>query len=325
MIEHTFEVPLVYYFKYLESKRHSKETSGVAVETVQVTIREADMAELPQAARYDNSSAPDGKETFRLGPDGFYKEVHMSRYSGDRNQYLLSQELVEFSQNGTTYANALFNGQQPTAYERYQRGEARDPASVAVIKSSDREQALATLTDRARNLLVMDGRLLERFEIPVLFVSRGSSWVTVDVGDRKKFADKPQAQIFPLNQFDEASAFAMEHFRRPLDERDRVEILLPNVFDFDDVTPAVLELLSQSVVAHKKDIGSFDKDTMIVWADFRDAVSKAITSKTEEDIEVAIECGNLYRANPLAYESATSKLDAAIERWAMRGVPAMTL
>jgi hypothetical protein len=324
MIEHTFEVPLVYYFRFLETKRHKTEASGVAVETVKVTIREAEKAELPEAARYDNSIAPNGKETFRMGSDGFYKEVHFCRYSGDPNQYLLSQELVEFSQSGTVYANALFNGQQSSAYERYQRGEARDPSSVATVKSSGREEALATLMDRARNLIVMDGKVLERYEMPVLYVSRSSSWVSVDVGDKKTFADKAQAQIFPLSQFDEASAFTAEHFNKPLDERDRIEILIPNVFDFDDVTPAVLELLRQAVNQHWKDIGHADKATAVAWLDFRDATSKAMVSKSEADVEAAIECGNVYRAKPLAYERAISKLDTAIERWAMRSVPAMT-
>jgi hypothetical protein len=320
MIEHEIEVPLVYYFSYLETRRHSKPVNGIGVETLKVKIREADLAEVPVAARHKVSSAPGGKETFRIGPDGFYTEVHASRYSGRPSQYLIAQELREFSEQGQTYCNALFEDMERSAYERFQRGEAINPESVAIIKTSGREKALETLTANAANLLVMDGAVWRRVEMPVYYVTQGGGflstpYVDIEIGDKSKFADKPQERIFPLNQFDEAKAYALSHFNGEVDHAQRAEIFIREAFNYDDVTPATLELLSRSMEEHRKDIGYSDKETATIWFDFRDATTKALATKQEADIEAAIECGKLYRARPEAYERAAKLLDEAAMRW----------
>jgi hypothetical protein len=320
MIEHEIEVPLVYYFTYVPSRRHSKDLKATAVEQVKVSIREADAAEMPVAARHKVWGAPDGKESFRVGPDGFYTEVHDSRWSGRPSEYLLSQELREFSQQGQIYCNALFEGMERGAYEDFQRGHAIAPDSVAIIKSSKRDQAMDQLLQNAANLVVLDGRMWRRVEMPVYHISQGGSffdtpYASVEIGPRSKFEDKAKDRIFPLNQFDEVKAYAAAHLNGGLDDDARAEIFIREAFDYDDVTPATLELLEKAAEQHRKDIGSFNKETAMVWYDFRDATAKALETHNEEDIEAAIACGRAYIQNGMAYDTATKRIEQAALRW----------
>ncbi len=329
MIEHKITVPLVYHFTYLPTARHSKGVRGIAVEKIVVTIRESDLAEMPVAARRKVYSAPGGKESYRLGLDGFYSEVHASRYSGRPNQYLLAQELREFSEEGSPYNNALLKNMDSSAYERYLKGEGIAPDSVAKITSSKRDEAFTALMENARNLMVVDGIVLSRSEMPVYYVRQGGgfyeSYITVEVGDKAGFKDKPQAQIFPLNQFEDMKAYATSHFNGRFDDDDRVEILIPQAFDFDDIKPATLELLSRSMQKHQASIGYADKQTAEAWFDFRDQVHKAMETKSDADIGDAIERGNCYRNSEAPKADAIDLLDEAIKRWDNRAVTGLTI
>jgi hypothetical protein len=318
MIEHTLTVPLAYSFSYLPTRRHTNAVRGIGLEYVNVTVREGGEAELPVAARYQDHTAPEGVLHFRLGPDGFYREAFASRSSGAKSVYQSSRELREMSEKGETYCNALLQGQDATSYERFRNGEAIDPNTVATIVKSDRDKAMVQLLARADQLIIIDGAVHEHFKMPVLFIERWGffeSGVSVEIGDHTKFASKPQTQVFPLDRFHDANQYSIQHFHKPVDDYSKVEILIPQAFQYDDITPATLERLGRSMRSHQKDIGYADKATAMAWYDYRNATELALTTKNETDIDAAIQSGNEYRAIARDNAYGTKDLDMAMERW----------
>lgn len=329
MIEHEIKIPLVFKVQYLPSRRHSKPLNIFAHEMVTVTVREADAAEAPIATRYDKYKAPDGKLAIRWLNGEFYRPIYDSRWSGRPAQYLIAQELREFSEAGRPYYNPLFRDLTLYGYEEHTRSPTPEVSTLPIIRWSGRDEALQKLMATAKDLLVVDGLTYERIGMPVYSVSDKGFFersVSVDIGPIEEFKDRSTTTIFPLTRFQDAQEHAARHLGVTLPADDAAEILIPGVFTFDEATPATLELLTKSVDAHFKDIGHADKATAMAWYDFRDATTLALESKSETQIDAAIyQFGEAYRNSPAPRTQSLEYLDKAIERWNNRALAGPSL
>lgn len=318
MTQHEITLPLIYKIKYLQSKRHSREQETYVREMLTVSITEVSTTDAPFAARYYSWGAPGDQIALRTFEGHIYKPVFDSRYSGKPAEYLLPQELREFSEQGRPYYNPLLRGLPQWVYENNIRNPAKDASEFSIVVSSERDKDLKTVMDAAEGILLVDGLTYERITTPVYKVENSGSYVSLSVDSPQNFRHQSAVNQFPLHRFEDANDYALAKFGRSIDPKMMAEIFVPEAFAFDDTTPAVLELIVAAVNNHRKSIGDAPQATGHAWFVLRDAVEKAALSRNAADIDAVFELTEAYRQSPGPRSDAVEKLNEAKERWITR-------
>lgn len=292
-------------------RRGVHERSLFCYETVDFNIPVLSNEEAPVAARIPTSRGTDFQHEGPVGNgicdlrlyEGRLLKLVLSS-STTENEPCLLESLRAFLEGdlyrGTWTLDAIFGGQREMVArildgndkEKYKYGhELRkyDEKEWASIDNADEvETQRAAARERYANLVVIEGKIWTPVAEPVYVFDfhtyyNAPSHLTVKVAPISKL-DGRRKRVFGLNEWSIVADAAADEFGRTPNEAEMAEVLIPAAFTYRGVIPQVLESLVETYRYEGDLIQNMNKDNILRWAEFRDAVQKAAASPDDEEV-----------------------------------------
>lgn len=323
MKTHKISVPVIFWCEALSATRRTKRERLNGYIPLEVEIPEYDTLEAPLACRYPESYGPEPTTPVRFIDGRFFEPAQEGNAGQGTLTYVGAEDFLNSAISGYSNSNPLSMPGGPVS--EYLRGELV-PFTSAAFKDYDKVAAKKYLDEiacAAKRLALIDGKLWEEVQQPVYSIvrpmyygqQRYDAWVQVKHLDDN--ADK--REIIPLSDWEQAVDTIKTRFGDQLSPAWKAEVYLPDVFTFDFTAKLVLDDLVKAINAHYSSIGSADIETMMAWANFRDAVDRAVASPADGLIDEAFDrYGKEYRNSPQPNKDGISYLNVAQDRWTMR-------
>jgi hypothetical protein len=320
------KVPLRYQAEVLKPRCRNSEPM-IFGEWLEVEVEEVSASDAPVAVRWiadasrhlrlTQASAdmrePVVKET-RWWEDSHYRPVFDVEDRAETNAFTRST-LIEACANGIPLAFALpmHNDHDIKAVVA---GELRPIADFQFrkIENSTRDRAIADVTKRAADLLIINGEVWRKCAEPIYVVKQGVGLIVHIPSDNEDWID-PERQ-FRIDRLDDA----IDHF--DIDERwirHRADVIFPDAIRFDDETPAMI-CACRKVVDRFRGTSLDKKPTefLIAWAVLRDAVELAELGPTEDGMnELVAHLRNLVAVSESQHYHIKD-MENSLDRWSLR-------
>jgi hypothetical protein len=327
MIKHKIPVPIIFYGNVVMANARTKKVRAEGFVMHELEVTELSDDEAPLACVYKERSSPDGKRPVRYHEGKFFEPEIETDPDTKAVSYATTEAFLDSAARGTSYCNPITPMGGPVS--EFLRGELVAFDSP-VFRSYDLDLArnlISKADSRAKERVLIDGLLWREVNQPIYRLVRPvreenmqfDAFLTVDhLNETMR-----HSTVFALNQWDEGADYIKERFKTDPDENDKAEVYLTDVFGFDFSHALIMDALDKAVEVQRAKIGNADLETMLAWANFRDAVRRAHDNPNERTFAEAINrYGAEYRASPQADKWAFDHLQKAEEHWNMSAVPA---
>ena len=192
------------------------------------------------------------------------------------------------------------------------------------------EKKVQEYLDKAKNLyenmIVIDGVFWQSIMEPVYVLNHStfgfnsSSCTTAEVaayGSKNVSSEN----LFNLNNWSDVVEAARDNYSAEIDEDIEVEIILPDVFRYDDLNIKVLDLLGKAVSEGADQLKNSSVEYLILWADFRDTLAE-YRGDTEGglDIEDVVVSAERYQASTEVSIRSSEYVKKASDIWENRRI-----
>lgn len=318
-------VPFVYEATVLPKKARNPRAVWFG-EFADVDIKEVSDFDAPVALRWAagafNRDGIDGVNERRWF-DGSFWEPAIYYYSGRPNEHIDAANMAEATQKG--HSHSLLIRSVDWRVRDFLNGTAEGALhseDYRLVHSSFRDEELEKTLAIAGDTLIVDGKVWQRSFEPVYRVSDSGTFQRyVRLNVEKPPEDlRAQEGVFRLDRFDDLVAYALEKFGEEIDEKERVQVLVPEALAYDDEYPALLGGLKRVVQSQRDKIGDRETAEIMAWAVMRDAVREMEASPDDRTINAAIERAQEWIEVTAADEFWTEPAVSAIKRWSVRPI-----
>ena len=322
-------VPLVFQENVLP-KGMQKVRSMSFGEWVDVEIKEVSELDAPIAIqwtpeKYDRTFGDvDGVVTMRYF-DGELWSPQIYSASGQPNEHISLERLLEMNQKGYEYANpfirrssdASYFVQNPEIYPNFDRDAFRR------VDTDNRKEAIETLEQRAARVLIVDGMVWRTTKEPVLIVEpasghRHDKLFDIKVGIKPSpREDDAMPNFFRLDRMDDAIAFGKERWGDgDYHIKSEPQIFMPEILkNEDDMILIPNELKTFIKRTEDKSILNLPRPQITAWLDLRDAIREISESDLEGTIENAMEKAKILFDEGYDHGWYSNELRGLIYRW----------
>jgi hypothetical protein len=331
----TFDIPYIYKVSGVP-KRGSRQRTELAYEKIQATVPIVTSDDAPVAAVFpEQLGSPAylserGHVTLRSFGDRLYAKALMPDI---RNPLDATPEMLSAFLAGGIYSIASASRLSPVlpdAPETVDRAlfpKDDDGGNPIRLFDADRwlswssenqAEARAKANRLFNDLVVIDGLFWRATHEPVYVLSRTHEgphdFVSTTITPITDAAKKDRESVFSLNSWEYLISCSMERWGMVPDERERATVFSESAFTYDTTMWQFIDSITMATEHDGDRLKSFDVESMILWAEMRNALALAkATDYAHPTLDALAAAAERYASGPTKSQRALSLIAKALE------------